>query len=196
MIYSSLIGALAILAPIAAQNDLSDLNPEMYVRPEDQERARQISKPCAEADVGRGCYRFNDALWRETPCSYWIDASTVGSLPTDQCVKMEDTRRFRGVWINEFEGQAFVPEGTKPPAWPADNLDEAKRRKQFDVARAEAIWLDMSRVKASAMPRTKARKMLIEFIGRKTAYSGFYGHMGLSGQEIIVDRLISAKPIE
>lgn len=187
----------ATLGSSAAQKDPIDLlKPEMFVRSEDQERARHIGKPCAAADVGRGCHRYNDALWRDTPCSYLIDADTIGSLPTDQCFKMEEARRFRGVWINDFEGQAFIPEGTKPPEWPADNLDKTQWRKQFDVARAQAIWLDMSRVEASAGLRTKARKVLVEFIGRKTAYPGFYGHMGMSGHEIIVDQLISAKPVE
>lgn len=166
--------------------------PEVFVRAEDQERARLFGKPCAEADIGRGCYRFNGRLLREIPCAYHVDAETMGSLPTDQCYKMEAPRRYRGIWIDEFEGQAFIPEGTTAPEWPRADPASPGWREQFDRAQAATIWLDVERAKLGHH-RNGGRKMFIDFMGRKTMYPGQYGHMGLSGHEIIVDRVISLK---
>jgi hypothetical protein len=35
----------------------------------------------------------------------------------------------------------------------------------------------------------------VEFIGRRTAVQGTYGHMGIFGHKIIVDRLQAERPI-
>ena len=167
--------------------------PEVFVRPEDQDRARLLQTPCATTDVGSGCYRFDGRLIRESPCTYHIDAATLGSLPTDQCYKMQRPRRYRGIWINEFEGQQFIPEGVTLPEWPRTNPRSPGWREQFERARAASIWLDVDRAMSDDDVRRAGRRMLIEFIGRQTAYPGNYGHMGMSGNEIIVDRVISLK---
>lgn len=170
--------------------------PEVFIRTEDQQRALLFGKPCSNADVGRGCYRYNGRLMREIPCAYHIDASTIGSLPTDQCFKMETPRRYRGVWIDEFEGQVFIPEGTTTPEWPRTHPKSPGWREQFDGAQAASIWIDVGRVKISQELRKRSHRMLIDFIGRKTMYSGSYGHMGMSGNEIIVDRVISISALK
>jgi hypothetical protein len=36
---------------------------------------------------------------------------------------------------------------------------------------------------------------MVEFIGRQTLYPGHYGHLGMSGHEIVADRLIEAHEI-
>jgi hypothetical protein len=170
--------------------------PEVYVRHEDQDRARLLQMPCTTADVGSGCYRSDGRLIRESPCSYHIDARTLGSLPTDQCYKMQRPRRYRGIWINEFEGQQFIPEGVTLPEWPRTNPRSPGWREQFERARAASIWLSVDRAMTDDDVRRTGRRMLIEFIGRQTAYPGNYGHMGMSGNEIIVDRVISLKVLE
>jgi hypothetical protein len=170
--------------------------PKPFVRAEDQERARLLGTPCAEADIGHGCYRHGTALLREAPCTYRIDANTIGSLPTDQCVKMEEPRRYRGVWIDAFEGQQFIADGTTAPQYPRGDPRSPGWREQADRAWAASIWLDVARVEPQIGARYRGRKMRIDFVGRKTRYLRPYGHLGMSGNEIIVDRLISLQPLE
>lgn len=167
--------------------------PEVFARVEDQERARLLGKPCTQADEGHACYRYDGRLIRESPCSYHIEAGVIRSLPTDQCYKMDAPRRYRGVWIDEFEGQQFAPEGIRVPEWPRGDPKSPKWRQQADQAIAATIWLDVQHTKLGHKWQQGGRRVFIEFIGRKTMYPGNYGHMGMSGQEIIVDRLISQR---
>ena len=182
---------------VAQAGPLDPPKPEVYLRAEDQERARLLSKPCSAADVGHGCYRFGNHAQRELPCTYHIGTDAIGALPTDQCYKMDKPRRFRGVWIDEFEGQAFIPEGTKAPEWPRHLYSRSPRwQEQFNRAQAATIWLDVERAKVKHEFGAGGRKMVIDFVGRKTTYPGSYGHMGMSGNEIIVDRVISLKKVK
>ena len=48
---------------------------------------------------------------------------------------------------------------------------------------------------ASTAPPNKARLVLIEFMGRRTKYPGRYGHLGMFRTEVLVDRMISARPV-
>jgi hypothetical protein len=168
-------------------------DPEVFARAEDQQRARLLGKPCTQADEGHGCYRHNGRSIRKFPCTYHIETGVMGSLPTDQCYKMDAPRRYRGVWIDEFEGQQFVPEGTAIPEWPRGDPKSPEWRKQSDQAIAATIWLDVQRAKLGHKWRQGGRRVFIEFVGRKTMYPGNYGHMGMSGQEIIVDHVISQR---
>lgn len=165
-------------------------DPEVFARPEDQERARLRQTPCAQADVDRGCYRLGSRLIRQAPCMYHIDPGTLTSIPVDQCYKMEPSRRHKGVWIDEFEGQAFIPEGSPIPAWPRGDPRAPTWREQFEAARAATIWIDVSR---ADLAEYRGRRAFIEFEGRKTPYPGSHGHMGMSGHYIIVDRVISLR---
>lgn len=54
-------------------------NPEVFARAEDQQRARLLGKPCAEADEGHACYRYDGRLIRESPCTYHIEPGAIGS---------------------------------------------------------------------------------------------------------------------
>lgn len=191
-----LIWALACATAVfatAAVGQFASPNPEVFARAEDQVRARLRGTPCTEADVGSACYRFDGRLIREAPCTYHIDPDMIGSLPTDQCYKMQAPRRYRGVWVDEFEGEAFIPEGTRAPEWPRGYPKSPEWRKQFEQARAATIWLDVERAGLGHNWRQGGRKAFIEFVGRQTMYPGQYGHMGMSGQEIIVDRVISLR---
>lgn len=172
-----------------AQFDLP--HPGVFARAEDQQRARLLGTPCVRADEGHGCYRDGSRLVREIPCTYHIGSRGLGSLPTDQCYKMEAPRRYRGIWIDEFEGQQFIAEGTKAPEWPRGDAKAPDWRKKADRAIAATIWLNSERANLSHKWQQGGRRVFVEFIGRKTKYPGNYGHMGMSGQEIIVDRIIT-----
>lgn len=188
---SLMLACLAAGFGTEAAGQLTFPEPEVYPRAEDQARARLRLEPCAEADVGRGCYRYGNRLVREAPCTYHLDAGTIASIPTDQCYKMEAPRRFRGVWVNEFEGQAFIPEGTTAPEWPRGDPTMPNRREQFEQARAARIWIDVSPTDLDH--EFRGRRAFIEFDGRKTMYPGDYGHLGMSGQYIVVDHVISLR---
>lgn len=166
-------------------------NPEVFARAEDQERARLLGKPCTQDDEGHGCFRLDGRLLRESPCTYHIEPGVIGSLVTDKCYKMEPPRRFQGVWIDEYEGQKFIPEGTQAPEWPKGDPKSSEWRKQADQAIAATIWLDVEHTNLRKKQQQNGRRLFIDFVGRKTMYPGNYGHMGMSGQEIIVDRVIS-----
>lgn len=187
------LACATIVVSAAAFGQFAAPNPGVFARAEDQERARLLSKPCAEADEGHACYRYDGRLIREFPCAYHIEAGVIGSLPTDQCYKMEAARRYRGVWVDEFEGQAFIPEGTKAPEWPRGDPKSPEWREQADRAIAATIWLDVGRTNIGHKWQRGGHRAFIEFIGRKTMYPGNYGHMGMSGQEIVVDRVISLR---
>jgi hypothetical protein len=167
--------------------------PEVFARAEDQERARLLGKPCAEADEGHGCYRFGGRLIRAAPCAYLFEEGAIASLPLDECYKMDAPRRYRGVWVDVFEGQQFIPEGTAAPEWPRGDLKSPEWRKQADQAIAATIWLDVRRANLEHTLQLGGRRVFIEFVGRKTMYPGNFGHMGMSGQEIIVDQVISQR---
>lgn len=167
--------------------------PEVFARAEDRERARLLGEPCAEADEGHACYRFGGRLIREAPCAYHVEPGVIGSLPTDQCYKMDAPRRYRGIWIDAFEGQQFISEGTTAPEWPRGNPTSLEWREQADRAIAATIWLDVRRARLDHKWQQGGRRVFLEFVGRKTLYPGNYGHMGMAGQEIIVDYVISQR---
>jgi hypothetical protein len=97
-----------------------------------------------------------------------------GSVPLDQCYKMDSPRRWRGVWRNEFEGSRFCP----APAMKCSYYSVGDR-----------IWLDASKSPDQTL-------YTVDFIGRRTAVKGRYGHMGGSDYEVIVDRVISIRQME
>jgi Zn-finger nucleic acid-binding protein len=177
----------------AAPAQFSSPDAKVFARAEDRVRARLLKKPCTEADVGRSCYRFDSFLLREAPCAYHIDAGTIGVIPTDQCYKMDVPRRYRGVWLDQFEGQQFIPEETEEPERARSNPNLRGRRKQIDQGRSAAIWLEVERVNLGHDWRHGVRRVFLEFVGRKTLYSGNHGHLGMWGHELVVDRVLSLK---
>lgn len=100
------------------------------------------------------------------------------SKPLDQCVKMTPQRRWRGLWRNDFEGSRFCP----TPA-----------RECSHATPGRSIWLTF----AQHLPKNQRESFgdlyAIDFVGRRTLYAGSYGHFGMFDQEVIVDRVISAR---
>lgn len=99
----------------------------------------------------------------------------IATLPTDQCVYMEPARVWNGSWLNEYERSVF---------WPAEASQKAGDEPYF------AIWLT-----GGPMEGEVGQTYTVSFVGRKTRYSGGYGHLGSYADEIIVDRVISIEPI-
>lgn len=104
---------------------------------------------------------------------------TYGEVPVDECFRMDPPRRWKGLWRDEFEGSRFCPA-------PATRCD-------FNMP-GDLIWLNPERV---SRKEPDGGLYAVEFIGRRTAVKGrFYGHLGGSDYELIVDRFISMKQVE
>ncbi|MGN6589911.1 MAG: hypothetical protein ACTHKE_06445 [Sphingomicrobium sp.] len=107
-------------------------------------------------------------------------------IPFDQCYKMDPPRRWAGLWRNEFEGSQFCPA-------PATNCGYDSAGKKI----SPSYWLEESiRFPEAIKKRRFGGLYAIEFDGRKPTYPGAYGHMGMSDQAVIVDRLISIREVE
>ena len=150
-----------LLSSIAAVAGVENQLPvEAYIDPIDQQiAATGVGIPGRPSP----CVREKTAEWG----TYGTD------VPTDQCVKMLPTKRWRGIWRNEFEGQLFCADPCDPKAdlvWITDRTGNRQRQK-------EGIYR-------------------IEFEGRRTMYRGSYGHFGLADHEIIVDRMISVRRLK
>lgn len=108
---------------------------------------------------------------------------------------MSPPRRYRGVWIDEFEGQQFIPEGQPAPEWPSTEAGTPGWGETFERARAATIWLSVDRAGIGHDFKNGPRRMRVEFVGRETLYPGAYGHMGMSDKEIVVDTMVSLEPV-
>jgi hypothetical protein len=108
----------------------------------------------------------------------------VEAMPqrTDQCYKFDKARRWKGHWINQFEGSIFCPAGSPCP-------DERS-------GAANAIWLEFSSTRPVQNELKPGGVYEVEFIGRRSIGEGHFGHMGMSPNDIIVDRMISMNQIE
>src|SRR3954470_2501612 len=100
-----------------------------------------------------------------------------------RCYRFGPPRRMRGVWRDAFEGSEFFPGRTAAPG-------EGER---------SGIWLwveENATVSAALGPGSGAlppRLIRLDFVGRRTLYPGRYGHLGLSSDFVVVDRLVSAQ---
>jgi hypothetical protein len=105
-------------------------------------------------------------------------------IPVDECYRMTEPQRMRGVWLDEFEGSRFLPVGPEPAKIGMDELD---------------IWLDVHKNRVPGLfdrdPDLGFRVLEIEFIGRQTRFPGRYGHMGMSEHQVVVERLIAAREL-
>jgi hypothetical protein len=105
-------------------------------------------------------------------------AAAVTSLPAHQCFKMLASKRWTGLWRNEFERSWFCP----PPA-----------RECSSNTTGEKAWLEFS----SSLPAhwkglRPGGLYAVDFIGRRTAYGSGDGRVG----GITFDRMISIKELE
>ena len=109
----------------------------------------------------------------------------IAAIPQDvrKCFPMESSKRWRGLWFDEFEGSRFC-------AAPADECT-------FDTE-GERVWLHFAdEISDSVKPNRLGTNILyeIEFVGRQTSRKGAFGHMGGSDREMVVEELISLNSV-
>ncbi len=118
------------------------------------------------------------------------DRNAAAFIGERRCYDYLPPRSYQGIYVDEFEGQRFVPDD-----WPAG-----------DQYRSPSIWVDFDeRSDVSAAPLLakqmtaaadgRNRIWRMTFIGRETARPGHYGHMGVSRQAVLIDRIVSANLI-
>lgn len=113
-------------------------------------------------------------------CAAKVKAGGLDAFPlrVDRCFKMMAKQRWRGLWWQGFEHSRFCP---------------APARSCGDNSAGEHIWLDFNEGIEPAKTTAVGGLFSIDFVGRKTAMHGSYGHLGGSSQEITVDKLIALK---
>lgn len=114
------------------------------------------------------------------PCTRKV-AGVLESLPPDECYRMTTPRRFKGIWVDEFEGSRFV-----------ENAQSLNGVSWYDPA----TWLDPVRDPALENEDGRLRVHEVEFMGQKTIVPGSYGHMGGSEHMVVMNRLIAAREID
>ena len=151
------VSIVAVFSAVPAVAGFGDkLPPEAYLDPVDQEIAR----------TGKG---VGDRI---APCARAAEENgvrVVRTLPTEQCVKLLPARRYRGLWLDQFEGSRFCPE----PA-----------RECTATSPGDKIWLTVKEPGGGA-----GTVYAVEILARRTMYKGAYGHLGVSDHELIVDRV-------
>src|SRR5688500_21141 len=89
---------LLMLAAAAQPHGFTQVPPEAYLDPGDQQIARTgVGVPGRPVPCGRE--------ERHTG----VTLKVVVGAPTEQCFKMLPAQRFRGLWRNDFEGSQFCP---------------------------------------------------------------------------------------
>jgi hypothetical protein len=96
------------------------------------------------------------------------------------CYRFGPPRKMRGLWSTHFEESQFIDTADPVP----------KNSNEFT---ANKTWLE---VISSRLPeQLNSGDYEIEFVGRKTTVPGRYGQMGESKHLVVVDRLISIRPV-
>jgi len=114
-------------------------------------------------------------------CFETLERKGIYSRSTDGwrfCFRMTALERWKGVWLDGFEAQQFCP---SPAQTCAPSINE--------------LWISFPNGGEPTRQETTDRLYEIEFIGRRTLKPGMHGHGGGFYHEIVVDRLISAKPL-
>lgn len=97
-----------------------------------------------------------------------------------ECYRYDAPKRYRGVWMHEFEGSYFYEGPQKLPQL---------------VSKSGLTWLDARLPPYPLQPWARYHLVEIEFIGRRTTVPGNYGHGGLSRHEIQIERVIAFRPL-
>ncbi|HET6941116.1 MAG TPA: hypothetical protein VFH89_03030 [Sphingomicrobium sp.] len=102
-----------------------------------------------------------------------------GRLADAECYNFTDPQRMRGVAITGFETGSFYPGRTTLPL----NGEESD------------TWVEIDSRMLPANVRNNCKKgcaLYLDFVGRRTAIAGRYGHLGVSKYQIVVDRVLRA----
>lgn len=105
----------------------------------------------------------------------------VGDL---KCMPHSPSQRLKGVWVVDLEYSGFFP--------------GASSFKDVDRQRVD-IWLDAeparSREITAAGQGAGLRAYAVEFMGRKSLCNDHYGHLGMSSQQVLMERMIKMRPL-
>ena len=148
--------------------------------------AALLASSCSKGPPPSAYKHFRDQVWGviswEVPCSRTI-GGRPDRLPDADCYRFKEPRRLRGVAELGFEADVFYPGRARPPT-PDQESD-------FRVS-----------VEPNLLPATirsgceKNCVVALDFIGRRTAVEGGYGHGGLGRHLILVDRIVDLKVLD
>ncbi len=110
--------------------------------------------------------------------------ATYGGVPVleyigeDQCFRFAAPRRMHGIWRLGFEFSMFWENGdaAKPPL-------------------PRGAWLRPPLGQAALPAGMRPGAYEVELIGRSNLYPGHFGHMGLSPDIVLADRILSLRPL-
>ena len=104
---------------------------------------------------------------------------TEAALSTERCFGMEPAKRWTGLWRNEFEDSQFcaAPAKTCPGEQPGNRQQDYVRLSWPNAPSPGGLYA-------------------VEFIGRRSMSSGWYGRKAPNYREMIVDKIISIKELE
>lgn len=105
------------------------------------------------------------------------------------CYRFDPPRRFKGIWLYEFEGSTFLENATSVPT----------RRPAY----SDTAWLMYDPAAIDPKPEynrySNGRNCYpihafeVDFVGRRSPEG--HGHLGLFGSEIWVDKMLSARSL-
>lgn len=145
----------------------SDTPPAAYEHPRDQFFAA-IPLTMIDADF--------------TPCFRTIN-SRPARLADADCYSFTNAERMRGVLISGFETGSFYPGRNTLP----------------QGGEQSGSWMDLDPRLLPTEVRSRCGEgcaLRLDFIGRRTAVQGAYGHMGMAGHIVLVDHVLEATLLE
>lgn len=122
-----------------------------------------------------------DAYFQRCYGGSFAEENYVGDL---KCMPYSSPERLTGVWIVRLEYSGFFPS--------ASTYKDTQ-------SRADKIWLE---AEPSPSPEVVAagqgagtRAYSVDLIGRRSLCTFHYGHLGMSSQEIIAERIVAMRPL-
>ena len=116
------------------------------------------------------------------PCFRTINGRSA-RLADAACYSFTNAERMRGVSISGFETRSFYPGRS--------TLPQGGERSGF--------WMELDPRLLPTDVRSRCREgcaLRLDFIGRRTAVQDAYGHMGMAGHIVLVDRVLEATLLE
>lgn len=97
-----------------------------------------------------------------------------------ECFEMLPARSWTGLWNTGWEWTNFCPEPAKKCPISSEHGD---------------IWIEFAEGAYRGLPEQPDGVYRINFIGRRTNTSGYFGHLGQYDHLMVVDRVISIRKI-
>jgi hypothetical protein len=119
----------------------------------------------------------------QTRCAEKFDGH-IGFLGGPDCGEYGPSTSFRGIYIDEFEGQSFL-EGAQPASvYQTDEHVWLTIVPDADISAFNEIDPDEA---------SDSRIWLVHFSGRNSTRNAAYGHFGMFDSEILVEKVKSAE---